>query len=725
MDPGSGHDGPVGLLKGRYGIQDLVDLGTLKSTLAEFSTATGFCVGLISHPEGELLFSAGCHTICRDFHHPESGPSPCCQIGYATITDDVSESRQWQIMTCEHGLSAAAIPIVVQGKHLASLFTCQILLTEPDLAEFRRRAEGLDLDPEQYLAHLRDVPVVEEPRLRSALAFLADVVVVYAEQGLASAKAQQRTEELATLLAEARNTRAELRRSDAHLRTLVDTLPDMVWLKDPDGIYLACNPRFEEFFGATEAEIVGQTDYDFVDSDLAEFFRANDRAAIAAGGPRVNEEEVTFADDGHTELLETIKTPMYDASGVLVGVLGIARDITERRRAAQERERLQDQLNQARKMESVGRLAGSVAHDLNNLLSPILGFSELLLDDLALNDTRRTSVERIVSAGNRARDLVFQLLAFSRKQPLAFRPLDLNRTIANFRKLLRRTIPEDIEIRLRLTADANAILGDLGQIEQVLMNLAANGADAMPDGGTLTIATAAVNLDEAYAAAHPDVRPGPHVLLTVSDTGHGMDAEVREHIFEPFYSTKGDLGTGLGLATVYGIVTQHGGHINVTSEPGTGTTFKIYLPATDRSVAPVVDVVVEPGALTGHERIMLVEDDEHVCLVTEAILQRQGYHVDTARCGSEALAHLAASDVDYDLLLTDVIMPDLNGKELYDRARRRRPRLRVLYMSGYTGDIIAQRGVLEDGISFVQKPFTVEALATKVREVLRAAQAAE
>ena len=628
-------------------------------------------------------------------------------------------------MTCEHGLSAASIPIVVQGTHLASLFTCQILLAEPDLETFRRQAEEQGVDAERYIAHLRDVPVVKEPRLRSVLAFLADVVVVYAEQGLARARAQQRTEELTTLLAEARDTRAELRRSDAHLRTLVDTLPDMIWLKDPDGVYLACNPRFEEFFGAAEEEIVGKTDYDFLEPKLAEFFRANDRAAIDLGRPRVNEEEVTFAGDGHKEMLETIKTPMYDAHGVLIGVLGIARDITERRRAAQERERLQEQLNQASKMESVGRLAGGVAHDLNNLLSPILGFSELLLDDLALNDERRTSVERIVSAGNRARDLVFQLLAFSRKQPLAFRPLGLNTTISNFRKLLRRTIPEDIEIRLRLTTEANTILGDLGQIEQVLMNLAANAADAMPDGGTLTIATGTIDLDETYVSVHPDARSGRHVVLTVTDSGHGMDTEVREHIFEPFYSTKGDLGTGLGLATVYGIVTQHGGHIKVTSELGAGTTFKIYLPATDRSVAPDADGITTPIALSGHERIMLVEDDEHVCLVTEAILQRQGYHVDTARCGKEALAHLASSDVDYDLLLTDVIMPDIDGKELYDRVREDQPRLKVLYMSGYTGDIIAQRGVLEDGISFVQKPFTVEALATKVREVLRAAEATE
>jgi PAS domain S-box-containing protein len=520
-------------------------------------------------------------------------------------------------------------------------------------------------------------------------------------------------------ISERKRAETALRKSVAHLRTLVETIPDLIWLKDPEGIYLSCNQKFERFFGAKEKDIIGKTDYDFVDKKLADFFREKDRAALAAGRSIMNEEEVTFADDGHKEMLETIKTPMFDSDGKLIGVLGIARDLTERRLAEKEKARVEDQYRQAQKVEAIGRLAGGVAHDLNNLLTPILGYGELLFDEFGPSDPRKRKIEQIVQAGLRARDLVRQLLTFSRKQPLMHRSVNMSKAVSGFEKLMRRTIREHIEIKTILSPDIPPVKADIGQIEQVIMNLAVNAADAMPTGGCLTIETASATLEEVDTAIHPETKPGKYVMLNVSDTGCGMDNETLKHLFEPFFSTKGELGTGLGLATVYGIIKQHGGLIRVRSELGKGSIFKIFLPVSvDKREEEKTSEQLNSG-LKGFETILLVEDSEHVRDLAHDVLKRQGYRVLAAKHGAEALDLLASHNGPVHLLLTDVIMPGLiNGKELFARTAQFQPGLKVLYMSGYTDDIITHQGILNDGVQFIQKPFTVLRLTTKVREVL-------
>lgn len=515
-----------------------------------------------------------------------------------------------------------------------------------------------------------------------------------------------------------RQAESALLRSETHLRTLLDTLPDLVWLKDVDGVYISCNKKFERFVGHTEAQLMGKTDFDLFDRELAEFFRANDRAAIEANKPTMNEEEVVFPDDGHAEILETVKTPLHSPDGELMGVLGVARDISERKQAESEREKLQSQLVQAQKMEAIGRLAGGIAHDLNNLLVPMIGYSELLLDELDADDQTIESLESILNAGFRARDLVRQLLAFSRKQPLEFGLVDVNLVIGNFRPLLRRTIPEDIRILVNLTPDIKPIIADSVQIEQILMNLAVNAIDAMKGKGLLTIETLLVELDETYAAAHSDVVPGEYLQLSISDDGAGMDEATRERIFEPFFSTKGEQGTGLGLATVFGIVKQHGGDIWVYSELGVGTTFKVYLPvSSDRTIVEreLEDDLTE---LRGSETILLVEDNNEVRRLVETTLRQYGYHIYTARSGENALELLKNASFVPDLLLSDVVMPGMNGRELYEELAPRFDKMKVLYMSGYTDDVIVHRGILEQGIHLLQKPFSTVALATKVRRLL-------
>jgi CheY-like chemotaxis protein/two-component sensor histidine kinase len=342
----------------------------------------------------------------------------------------------------------------------------------------------------------------------------------------------------------------------------------------------------------------------------------------------------------------------------------------------------------------------------------------MLLDDLDTDDKRRLSVDQILSAGFRARDLVRQLLAFSRKQTLEYKPIHMNKAIKNFEKLLRRTIREDIVIKINTSPDIQMIMADIGQIEQVIMNLAVNAADAMPQGGFLSIETAPVDLDKEYAEIHQDVKPGEYLMLAFSDTGFGMDEETRKQVFEPFFSTKGEQGTGLGLATVYGIVKQHGGNIWVYSEPGKGTTFKVYLPV---SKDPHVEEKSGENGVNvqdGSETILLVEDNEQVRYLAHTILERRGYTVLVAESGPKALEILTHYDDPVHLLLTDVVMPEMNGKELFDKVAEKYPDLQVLYMSGYTNNVIAHRGVLDEGVQFVHKPFSVQVLSARVREML-------
>lgn len=406
---------------------------------------------------------------------------------------------------------------------------------------------------------------------------------------------------------------------------------------------------------------------------------------------------------------------IYEEEGYFEGVVA---DITESKQTAKEKVRLEEQYRQAQKVEAIGRLAGGVAHDLNNLLTPILGYGEMLLGDFSSEDSRRQSIEQIVRAGYLTRNLVHQLLAFSRKQTLKYQSLNLNRTIEGFRNLLRRTIREDIEINIVPMPGIRTIEADIGQIEQVLMNLSVNAQDAMADGGRLTIETTMVEIQGKDTVAHPGIQKGRYVMLLVSDTGCGMDEQTQKLIFEPFFSTKGDQGTGLGLATVYGIVKQHGGSIQVCSQPGNGTTFEIYLPVSEEAHFHESGRGKPAKNLRGCETIVLVEDNEQVRDLGHVILTRQGYTVLLAENAAGALTSLASHDGPVHLLLTDVIMPGMNGKELFSRAAETRPDLKVLYMSGYSDNVIAQHGILDEGVQFLQKPFTGHGLVTKVQEVL-------
>jgi PAS domain S-box-containing protein len=366
---------------------------------------------------------------------------------------------------------------------------------------------------------------------------------------------------------------------EAQLRTLLHAIPDMVWLKDPGGVYLACNPAFERFFGAREAEILGRTDYDFVSKDEADFFRQKDREAMAAGGPRVNEEWVTLADGGARVLLETLKTPMLDQSGRFVGVLGIARDITEQDSHSRERAKLQAQLFEAQKLESLGRFAGGVAHDYNNMLSVILSNADLALLQLAEDRPERKYLEEIIKAARHSADLTSRVLGFARRQPMAPKAVDLNLAVADLLPVLGRLAGERIEIAWRPDAELWTAWADPTQLEQVLTNLVVNARDAIRGPGRITLETGNWTLRDRDCDAWTEAEPGQYVGIQVADTGSGMTPEVAAQVFEPFFTTKpSGRGTGLGLATVHGIVRQHRGTLQLDTAPGQGSTFRILLP---------------------------------------------------------------------------------------------------------------------------------------------------
>lgn len=518
-------------------------------------------------------------------------------------------------------------------------------------------------------------------------------------------------------ITERKRAEVQLLESESRYRSLFQNNHAVMLLMDPaDGSIVDANPAAVRYYGWSREQLLAKR-IDEINTLSPQEIKA---AMESAGAARQNNFEFK-----HRRADGTVRDVEVLAGAIQVGgrerLYSIVHDITERKLAEEKQERLQEQLLQAQKLESVGRLAGGVAHDLNNLLSPILGYSELLQQmELPGTDKRREYVQYIIQAGIRARDLIRQLLAFGRKQTLFIETVDLNEVVAGFATLLRRTVREDIAIKIVSAPGLPAVRVDTGQIEQVIMNLVVNAQDAMPEGGKIAIETAAIELDEEYTASHAGVTPGRYVVLTVTDTGCGMDADVREQIFAPFFTTKEKgQGTGLGLATTYGIVKQHGGHIWVYSEPGQGTTFKIYLPAVEPLLdSKIVEPALPPENKLATETVMVVEDNDMVRQLTVDVLTRRGYVVLAASGGAECLQKLGEHAGPLDLLITDVVMPEMNGKVLYQQARESIPGLKVLYMSGYAENVIASQGTLNEGVHFIQKPFTPSSLAVKVREVL-------
>ena len=509
---------------------------------------------------------------------------------------------------------------------------------------------------------------------------------------------------------------AELRQSEEKYRELIENANDIIYTHDLSGRFTSLNRAGERITGYTREEALQLNFADVIASDNVELVRQMIVEKLKGGELTAYELEIT-AKDGSKLTLE-INSRLIFQNGEVVGVQGIGRDITERKHAAETLRQTEEQLRQSQKLEAIGLLAGGIAHDFNNLLTVIGGYSSLLLRSLD-EAPERQQVEEIKKASDRAAALTRQLLAFSRKQVLQPVVLNLNDIVPEIDKMLRRLIGADIDLLTVIDPELWQVKADAGQIEQVLMNLAVNARDAMPSGGRLTIQTANVYLDNNYARQHIAIEPGSYVMLAVSDTGCGMDAETRAHIFEPFFTTKeAGKGTGLGLSTVYGIIKQSGGHLWVYSEVGKGTTFKVYLPQICEATSQRKDGAARAATPGGTETVLLVEDEDMVRQLVRDVLESNGYRVLLAASGSEALHISERYRKAIHLLMTDVVMPEMGGREIVECLMQSRFGMKVLYMSGYTDESIVHHGVLDEGVAFLEKPFTPEAVARKVREVL-------
>ena len=508
----------------------------------------------------------------------------------------------------------------------------------------------------------------------------------------------------------------EIRQSQQKLRIHLEHTPLAVVEFDINFCVSAWNPSAERIFGYSREEAMGQHASFIVPGQYRQHVDQVWQDLLRnTGGVRSTNDNITK--DGRTIACEWYNTPLVDESGRVLGVASLAQDVTERFA-------LEERLRQSQKMEAVGRLAGGVAHDFNNLLTVILGYTQIVADGVPPGSRLADSTAQIKSAADRASRITRQLLAFSRKQVLSPRIINLNDVMLNLDSLLRRLIGEDIEVLTVPANDLGSVKADPGQIEQVIMNLALNSRDAMPHGGKLTLETANAQLDETYAREHQPVEPGRYVMLAVSDTGMGMTAETQSRIFEPFYTTKEvGKGTGLGLSMVYGIVKQSGGYIWVYSEPDRGTTFKIYLPRLDQP-AEMTSAEKRASVRRGTETILLVEDDPQLRQLSSSVLTHCGYKVLVAGTPEQGLEVCQANHRDIRLLVTDVVMPRMNGRQLAEQISKISPHIKVLYISGYTNNAIVHYGLLDSGLWFLPKPFTLSQLVAKVREVLDASSSA-
>jgi len=510
------------------------------------------------------------------------------------------------------------------------------------------------------------------------------------------------------LAIERKRSEEKVREGEARLRVLVEQLPAVLWTVDRD-------LRFTSALGAGFARLKIKPN-EIVGMSLLDYFETTDQTflPIAAHRRAVAGEPMTFHVEWKSGSYACHVEPLRDSDGQVSGAICMSLDITDRKQ-------LEEQLRQAQKMEAVGRLAGGIAHDFNNLLMVIQGYGDLLVERLPTGDPLRRNAEQIQMASQRASSLTRQLLAFSRKQMLAPKILNIQTVVADMEKILRRLIGEDVQLETSSAPDLGLVKADRSQIEQVILNLAVNARDAMPQGGRLTIETANVELDASYSHPPAVLSPGKYVMLAVTDNGCGMDAETQAHVFEPFFTTKEKgKGTGLGLATVYGVVKQSGGYVWVYSEPGRGTSFKIYLPRIVETAVPAgregkSDMQVPQR---GSETILLVEDEKGVRELAREYLTSSGYTVIEAEDGHTALELAAMHVGPIHLLLTDVVMPGISGRELAERVGQIRPGIKIIYMSGYTDQAVVHHGILENDAILLQKPFTLMTLAGKLREML-------
>ncbi|QXE89652.1 PocR ligand-binding domain-containing protein [Geomonas subterranea] len=678
----------------KYPIAELLDIPKLQTILDSLYEVSGIPSAIIDL-EGKILTGSGWQDICTRFHRGNPATEKFCIESDQKITSGLQDQQRHVQITCPMGLTDTATPLIIEGEHLANIFTGQLFLQPPDRGRFQLQAQQYGFEEASYLLAMDRVPVISQDKLDQNLSFIANLTELLALQGLTQLRSLEVQE--------------CLRESEERVQQIITSAQEGIIVYDCGLRFQVWNRYMEQLSGHSAGDVIGKLPQEVFPMLEHSGVVERLRRVLAGDGVTSDEVELRLPGSGRTIWHSDTLAPLKNASGEIVGVIATVRDITERKQT-------EEQLRQALKMESVGRLAGGVAHDFNNMLTVIMGQAQLAQMKIAPGHPLWQPLEQIGTAAQRSSQITRQLLAFSRKEIIEPRPVDLNQLITEAQKTLLRLIEENITLHCLPGADLWPVKMDPSQVDQVLVNLAVNARDAMPNGGVLSIHTDNVHLSQKSCQYLHDAVPGDYVQLVVSDTGVGMEAEVLEHLFEPFYTTKGvGKGTGLGLATVYGIVRQNGGFINVYSEVGHGTSFKIFLPRTSGD-APAGTQRRCADVRIGSGTVLLVEDNDMVRRVTRSYLEELGYHVivaDTPRGGID-ICNDRQNKID--LVLTDVIMPGMSGNEMVHEIKAHFPEVKVLFMSGYTADLVARSGVVEEGMHFIQKPFDISTLSVKIED---------
>lgn len=673
-----------------YAFNDLVDIDKLKD-LCENYTQITHTVTAILDLEGNVLVASGWQDICTRFHRRHPVTAKRCRESDTVLAGQLRKGEKFNVYQCKNGLVDVAVPICVNGAHVGNLFTGQFFFEPPDVDFFRRQAKAFHFDEAGYLDALKRVPIFNREQMIQTTGFLCQLSELIGEMGLARMKLSNQTE---------------------LLNNILENIPLNVFWKDTASVYLGCNRAFAETAGLKAPEsIIGKTDYDLPWTKAeADFYRRCDRQVVETGSAMVDLEQPLTQADGRRKTVVASKVPLKNQDNTIFGALGICYDITERKQ-------MEEDIRQAQKMDSLGTLAGGIAHEFNNILGAMLGYVEIAKEDATGNSPVLESLDKILKLGIRARDIVRQILSFSRKEKQKKQLFQPHRLIAEELKVLRATIPATVKIRHSLDETAGTVLGDQTQIQQVVMNICANAAHAMEEkGGVLDLSLSGVVLDAEDAKSYSDLEPGEYIQLTVSDTGTGIDADIIDKIFDPFFTTKGvGKGTGMGLSVVHGIVKNHGGAISVSSRAGQGAIFTVLLPKADGMSGKAS---LSKPVPTGTESILIVDDEEHMAFPQKKILERLGYRVSAMTSSLDALALFKKNPQRYDLVITDLTMPNLTGDRLASEITAIRPDLPVILATGYTDAMDSQK-IQQSGIAaFISKPFTTQDLARTVRLLL-------
>ncbi len=673
------------LIDGKYKFSDLIEINQLKEIFSKFSKATGYTIGLVDNNSLEVLVSTGWHDICMNFHRADEKACNVCKESNKILFSDLEQKKTVKIVECKHGLYDCATPIIIEDKHVANLVTGQLLMQKPDIKQFENQAEIFGFNKSEYLKALSKVPIIDRNKVEEIMDYLSDFSVYIAKEGLQKLRTNKLNEQLDKQNQELQKAKENAEENQNYLQTLINTIPDLIWLKDEAGIYLMSNKRFEDFFGAKEYQIIGKTDYDYINKELADFFRKNDMKAMQAGKPTMNEELITFANDGHEEFLETIKTPIYDSNKKLIGVLGIGRDITERQKAEHDLKIAKERAEESDRLKSA--FLANMSHEIRTPMNGILGFADLLKEPDLTGDEQKQYVAIIEKSGQRMLNIINDLIDISKieagQMELIVSEANINEQIYFLYTFFK---PEAESKNIKLTYEkalsnslAN-IITDRGKLYAILTNLLKNAIKFTSDG----------KIEFGY------VKKAYNIEFFVKDTGTGIAKDRQQAIFERFVQadlkiSKPYEGAGLGLAITKAYIEMLGGEIWLNSDLGVGSTFYFTIPYHTKPKKP--SNKNQPGTsakqsdILQNLSILVAEDDETAYYYLEALLGRKCKTLVHCTTGLDAV-EACRQNPNIDLVLMDIKMPVMDGYEATREIRKFNKNVKILAQTAYalTGD---------------------------------------